>query len=101
MCGVLSHHVLKSYFFFPHLPELQAAFCIHSDPAPVAKHSEGFLEIGAGLPLHIHRDAQRRRPSTGKPDLIHVHTHSHTHAHVHITENNPRGETTIGALTNR
>lgn len=39
-------------------PELQAAFCIHSDTAPIAKHSKGLLEIGAGLPLHIHSNAQ-------------------------------------------
>lgn len=54
-------------------PELQAALCIHSDPAPAAQHSEGLLEIGAGLPLHVHRDAERRGPGPGKPDLIRVH----------------------------
>lgn len=45
-----------SSFFF--LSELQAALCVHRDPAPTAKHGEGLLETGAGLPLHVHRDAQ-------------------------------------------
>lgn len=75
------HEAYLQFFLYfpPYLPELQAAVCIHSDPAPVAKHGEGFLEIGAGLPLHIHSNAQRRRPSPGKPDLILKHTHTDTH----------------------
>lgn len=71
--------VFPFYTSFPLSPaELQAAVCIHSDPAPVAKHSEGFLETGAGLPLHIHSNAQRRWPSPGKPDLI-MCTWTHRH----------------------
>lgn len=75
------HEAYLQFFLYfpPYLPELQAAVCIHSDPAPVAKHGEGFLEIGPGLPLHIHSNAQRRRPSPGKPDLILKHTHTDTH----------------------
>lgn len=40
--------------------ELQAAICIHRDPAPTSEHGEGFLEAGPGLSLHIHRDVERR-----------------------------------------
>lgn len=39
-------------------PELQAAVCVHRDAAPFAQHSQGLLEAGAGLPLHVRRDAQ-------------------------------------------
>lgn len=67
-------------FFIPFPPsqslypaELQAAICIHRDPAPTSEHGEGFLEAGPGLSLHIHRDAKRRWPSPGKPDLIRQH----------------------------
>ena len=66
---------LLLFLYFP--PELQAAVCIHRDPAPFAEHSEGLLETGAGLPLHVHSDAQRRGPSAGKPDLIHGHKHTY------------------------
>lgn len=46
--------------------ELQAAICVHRYPAPLAQHGQRLLEAGAGLPLHLHSDAQWRRPSTGK-----------------------------------
>lgn len=54
-------------------PELQTAVCVHRDATPFAQHSEGLLEAGAGLPLHVHRDAQRRRPGAGKTDLVPSH----------------------------
>lgn len=46
------------HYFSAFDAELQAAVCIHRDPAPIAKYSEGFLEAGAGLSLHIHSDAE-------------------------------------------
>lgn len=86
-CGTIEMPLIcsvSSAIVYPHLilSELQAAVCVHSDATPFAQHSEGLLEAGAGLPLHVHRDAQRRRPGAGKTDLVPAHNFGIRHHYV-------------------
>ncbi|CAF88169.1 unnamed protein product, partial [Tetraodon nigroviridis] len=50
--------------------ELQAAFGLHRHPASSAQHGQRLLAPGAGLPLHVHRHAERRGPGTAVSSVL-------------------------------
>lgn len=57
-------------FLSVHQSELQAAVRVHRYPASFAEHSEGFLEAGSGLSLHVYRHAERRGSRSGESDDV-------------------------------